>query len=196
MPTKDKRIDAYVDNAASFAKPILTHIRQVVHEACPDCEETLKWGHPSFMYNGIMCGMAAFKEYCAFHFWKGALIIENATGDQMWGQLGRLTKVSDLPPKKTLAGYVKKAVELNELGTKVPKRPTKPKKELAMPEPFMAAIKKNKKALTGFEAFSPSHKREYIEWITDAKGEDTRARRIAQAVEWMAEGKPRNWKYM
>jgi uncharacterized protein YdeI (YjbR/CyaY-like superfamily) len=196
MPTKDKRIDAYIANAASFAKPILTHIRQVVHEACPDCEETLKWGHPSFMYNGIMCGMAAFKEYCAFHFWKGALFVENATGDQMWGQLGRLTKVSDLPPKKTLVGYIKQAMELNELGANVPKRPTKPKKELAIPEPFMAAIKKNKKALAGFEAFSPSHKREYIEWITDAKGEDTRARRIAQAVEWMAEGKPRNWKYM
>jgi uncharacterized protein YdeI (YjbR/CyaY-like superfamily) len=196
MPKKDKRFDTYIDNAQDFAKPILTHVRQVVHEACPGCEETLKWGHPSFMYNGIMCGMAAFKEYCAFHFWKGALIIENATGDQMWGQLGRLTKVSDLPPKKTLVGYIKKAMELNEAGTKVPKRPTKPKKELAMPEPFMAAIKKNKKALAGFEAFSPSHKREYIEWITDAKGEDTRARRIAQAVEWMAEGKPRNWKYM
>ena len=87
-------------------------------------------------------------------------------------------------------------MELNEEGTKVPRRPVKAKKELVMPEPFMAAIKKNKKALAGFEAFSPSHKREYIEWITDAKGEDTRTRRIAQAVEWMAEGKPRNWKYM
>lgn len=196
MPTKDERIDAYIDDAEDFAKPILTRIREIIHETCPDCEETLKWGHPSFMYRGILCGTAAFKEYCAFHFWKGALIIDNANGDQMWGQLGRLTKISDLPPKKTLVGYIEKAMELNELGTKVPKRPAKPKKELVMPEPFMAAIKKNKKALAGFEAFSPSHKREYIEWITDAKGEDTRARRIAQAVEWMAEGKPRNWKYM
>ena len=196
MPKTDKRIDAYIDNAADFAQPILTRVRQIVHEACPDVEETLKWGHPAFMYHGIMCGMASFKDYCAFHFWKGALIIENPTGDQMWGQLERLTKVSDLPPKKVIVGYVKKAMELNEEGTKVPRRPVKPKKELVMPEPFMAAIKKNKKAFAGFEAFSPSHKREYIEWITDAKGEDTRARRIAQAVEWMAEGKPRNWKYM
>jgi uncharacterized protein YdeI (YjbR/CyaY-like superfamily) len=196
MPAKDKRVDAYIDQAPDFAKPILTRIRETVHEACPECEETLKWGHPSFMYNGIMCGMAAFKEYCAFHFWKGALIVEGAEGVNMWSQLGRLSKVSDLPPKKTVVGYVKKAMELNELGTKVPKRPAKAKKELVMPEPFMTAIKKNKKALAGFEAFSPSHKREYIEWISDAKGEDTRARRIAQAVEWMAEGKPRNWKYM
>jgi uncharacterized protein YdeI (YjbR/CyaY-like superfamily) len=196
MPNTDKRIDAYIDNAADFAKPILTRVREIIHEACPDVEETLKWGHPAFMYHGILCGMASFKEYCAFHFWKGALIIEGASGDQMWGQLGRLTKVSDLPAKKLLVGYVKKAMVLNAEGTKVPRPPAKPKKELVMPEPFMAAIKKNKKALAGYEAFSPSHKREYIEWITDAKGEDTRARRIAQAVEWMAEGKPRNWKYM
>ena len=196
MPKTDKRIDAYIENAADFAQPILTRVRQIVHEACPEVEETLKWGHPSFMYHGIMCGMASFKEYCAFHFWKGALIIENAASDQMWGQLGRLAKVSDLPPKKVLVGYVKKAMELNEEGTKFPRRPVKPKKELVMPEQFMAAIKKNKKALAGFEAFSPSNKRDYIEWITDAKGEDTRDRRIAQAVEWMAEGKPRNWKYM
>ena len=196
MPKTDKRIDAYIENAADFAQPILTRVRQIVHEACPEVEETLKWGHPSFMYHGIMCGMASFKEYCAFHFWKGALIIENSASDQMWGQLGRLAKVSDLPPKKVLVGYVKKAMELNEEGTKVPRRPVKPKKELTMPDAFMAAIKKNKKALAGFEAFSPSHKREYVEWITDAKGEDTRDRRIAQAVEWMAEGKPRNWKYM
>jgi uncharacterized protein YdeI (YjbR/CyaY-like superfamily) len=196
MPKTDKRIDAYIDNAADFAQPILTRVRQLVHEACPDVEETLKWGHPSFMYHGIMCGMASFKEYCAFHFWKGALIIENSASDQMWGQLGRLAKVSNLPPKKVLVGYVKKAMELNEEGTKVPRRAVKPKKELVMPEQFMAAIKKNKKALAGFEAFSPSNKRDYIEWITEAKGEDTRDRRIAQAVEWMAEGKPRNWKYM
>jgi hypothetical protein len=162
MPKKDKRVDAYIDDAAEFAQPILVRIRQTVHEACPDVEETLKWGHPSFMHHGIMCGMAAFKEYCALHFWKGGLIVENIASDQAWGQLGRLTKVADLPPKKTVVGYVKKAMELNALGTKAPKRPTKPKKELVMPEPFMAAIKKNKKAL----------------------------------ATWMAEGKPRNWKYM
>ena len=196
MPKTDKRVDAYIENAAEFAQPILTRIRQTVHEACPDVEETLKWGHPSFMYQGIMCGMVAFKEYCALHFWKGQLIVENVSSDQVWGQLGRLKKVGDLPPKKTVVGYVKKAMELNELGTQSPKRPTKPRKELVMPGAFMTAIKKNKKALATFEGFSPTNRRDYIEWITDAKGEDTRARRIAQAVEWMAEGKPRNWKYM
>jgi uncharacterized protein YdeI (YjbR/CyaY-like superfamily) len=107
-----------------------------------------------------------------------------------------MSKVSDQPPKKTMTGYIKKAMELNELGTTVPKRPAKPKAELVAPDAFMAAMRKNKKALATFEAFSPSHKREYLEWITEAKGEDTRARRINQAIEWMAEGKPRNWKYM
>jgi uncharacterized protein YdeI (YjbR/CyaY-like superfamily) len=196
MGTKDNRIDAYIASAADFAKPILTRVREIVHEACPDCEETLKWGHPTFMHHGIMCGLAAFKQHCALHFWKGGLIVGDAWDDGMRGQFANLTKVSDLPPKKVLAGYIKKAMELNELGTKAPKRAPKPKKELVAPDVFMTAIKKNKKALAAFEAFSPSHKREYVEWIVDAKGEDTRARRIAQAVEWMAEGKPRNWKYM
>jgi uncharacterized protein YdeI (YjbR/CyaY-like superfamily) len=196
MGANDKRIDAYIANAADFAKPILTRVREIVHDACPDCEETLKWGHPTFMHHGIMCGMAAFKAYCALHFWKGGLIIGDAKADAAWGQLGKLTKVSDLPPKKVLTGYIKKAMELNEMGAKAPKRPVKPKKELVAPDVFMTAIKKNKKALAAFAAFSPSHKREYVAWIVDAKGEDTRARRIAQAVEWMAEGKPRNWKYM
>jgi uncharacterized protein YdeI (YjbR/CyaY-like superfamily) len=196
MATKDPRIDAYIARSAAFAQPILKHLRKVVHAGCPNVVETMKWSMPHFDHKGVMCGMAAFKEYCAFHFWKGALIIEGASGDQMWGQLGRLSKVSDLPSKKVLVGYIKKAMVLNADGTKVPRPPAKPKKELVMPESFMAAIKKNKKALAGYEAFSPSAKREYVEWITDAKGEDTRARRIAQAVEWMAEGKPRNWKYM
>jgi len=195
MPATDKRIDAYIAKAQDFAKPVLTRLREIVHEACPDCEETVKWGHPSFMYHGaIMCGMVAFKERCGLHFWKGELIVPKGQSDANWERLNTLKAVSDIPPKKVLVGYIKKAMELNADGTKV-QRVAKPKKELVMPDVFQAAIAKNKKARAAFEAFSPSHKREYIEWIVDAKGEDTRARRIAQAVEWMAEGKSRNWKY-
>ena len=130
------------------------------------------------------------------HFWKGPLIVAEGQGDAHWERLSTLTKVSDIPSKKIVIGYIEKAMELNEAGIKVPKRPAKPKKDLVMPNVFMSAISKNKKALASYEKFSASHKREYIEWIADAKTEETRARRIAQAVEWMAEGKPRNWKYM
>jgi len=197
MPKTDKRVDAYVANAADFAKPILERLRAVVHEGCPDCEETLKWGHPSFMYNGILCGMIAFKERCALHFWKSAILAPNGENDPEWqALLYHMKNVSDIPPKKTLLPLIKRAMELNETGAKVPKAAAKPKRERTMPPVFMAAIKKNKKALAAFDNFSPSHKREYIEWITDAKAEATRDRRIAQAVEWMAEGKSRNWKYM
>jgi uncharacterized protein YdeI (YjbR/CyaY-like superfamily) len=197
MPTTDKRIDAYVAKSPDFAKPILIRLRELVHEACPDCEETLKWGHPTFMYGGaIMCGMLAFKERCGLHFWKGVLIVPEGSDDGQWAKLSHLTKVSDIPPKKAMAGYFKKAMALNDSGETVPKRPVKPKKELAAPDVFLAALKKNKKAQATFDGFSPSHKREYLEWIIDAKAEETRMRRIAQAVEWMAEGKPRNWKYM
>jgi uncharacterized protein YdeI (YjbR/CyaY-like superfamily) len=196
MGTRDLRVDAYIAKSADFAKPILTHLREVVHSACPDVQETLKWSTPHFMYRGMLCSMAAFKEHCAFGFWKGSLILENGQNLEAAGQFGRITSISDLPPKSVLAGYVKKAMALNESGVKARATPKHPKKSLRVPDYIMVALRKNKKALATFEGFSPSHKREYVEWIAEAKGEDTRKRRLEQAVEWMAEGKPRNWKYM
>jgi uncharacterized protein YdeI (YjbR/CyaY-like superfamily) len=194
MGKKDKRIDAYIVKAPDYAKPILTRIRELVHEGCPECEETLKWGHPSFMYNGILCGMVAFKASALLHFWKGQILeVDGRTANDVFV---KVADVKELPPKKTVLAFVRKAMALNEEGTPLPKRPVKPKTELVMPDEFMSAIRKNRKALAAFERFSPSHRREYIEWIADAKREETRDKRIAQAVEWMAEGKPRNWKYM
>ncbi len=198
MGTRDPRVDAYIAKSADFARPILTHLREVVHAACPDVEETMKWSFPHFMYKGMMCSMASFKEHCAFGFWKGALVLDgNGATEEAMGNFGRITRVSDLPPKRVLASYVKKAAALNDAGVKAPSRmaPKAKKKELVVPDYVMAALRKNKKALATFEGFSPSHRREYVEWITEAKSEDTRQRRLEQAVEWMAEGKPRHWKY-
>jgi uncharacterized protein YdeI (YjbR/CyaY-like superfamily) len=199
MSTRDPRVDAYIEKSADFAKPILSHLREVVHSACPDVEETLKWGAPHFVYKGMLGGMASFKQHCAFGFWKGSLVIgEDATAaSQAMGSFGRITKVADLPPKSTLAGYVKKAAKLNEDGTPRPKTkvPKPPKKEIPVPADFATALRKNKKARTTFEAFSPSHRREYLEWITDAKQNETRQRRMATTIEWLSEGKPLNWKY-
>jgi len=182
---------------SEFAKPILTYIREAAHEGCPECEEDLKWRNPAFVYKGLLAGMASFKEHCVFGFWKGELVTGEKTpaGEQSMAMYRKVASLDDLPPKKKLIAWFKKAKELNDTGVKAP-RVAKPKKPLAEPDYFLAAIKKNKKALATYEKFSPSHKRDYIEWITDAKGEDTRARRIKQAVEWMAEGKARNWKYM
>jgi len=196
--TRDERIDAYIAKSADFAKPILTHLRGIVHEACPDVEETMKWSAPHFMYKGMLCAMASFKEHCAFGFWKGALVVESdGKAGEAAGHFGRITKVSDLPPKKVIAGYIKKAMALNESGTAVARKPKRvAAKDAAPPDYLMAALKKNRKALATFEGFTPSHRREYVEWITEAKGEETRQRRLQQALEWMAEGKPRNWKYM
>ena len=199
MGTRDPRVDAYIEKSADFAKPILSHLREVVHSACPDVEETLKWGAPHFVYKGMLGGMASFKQHCAFGFWKGSLVIgEDATAaSQAMGSFGRITKVADLPPKSTLAGYVKKAAKLNEDGTPRPKTkvPKPPKKEIPVPADFATALRKNKKARTTFEAFSPSHRREYLEWITDAKRNETRQRRMATTIEWLGEGKALNWKY-
>src|SRR5919199_6273412 len=200
MGTRDPRVDAYIDKSAEFAQPILAHLREVVHAACPEVEETMKWSFPHFMYRGMLCSMASFKQHCTFGFWKGALVLDGngASAEAAMGSFGRITRLSDLPPKKTLASYVKKAAALNDAGVKAPSRmaPKGKKKELVVPDDLMAALRKNKKALATFEGFSPSHRREYVEWITEAKSEDTRQRRLEQAVEWMAEGKPQNWKYM
>lgn len=199
MPKTDKRVDAYIARAQPHAKPTLNKIREMVHEAAPDCEEDIKWGAPAFMQNGILLIMAGFKNHCAVNFWKGSSFIpaERREGDGA-GNIGRIFDVKELPSKKEFASWVKQAIAHNEAeGPKpVKKRVAKPKKALDMPDYFMAAIRKNKKALATYDTFSPSHQREYIEWVTSAKGEDTRARRVAQAVDWMAEGKPRNWKYM
>jgi uncharacterized protein YdeI (YjbR/CyaY-like superfamily) len=198
MAKKDKRVDAYIENSPEFAKPILKHLRAIVHSTCPDAEETIKWRMPTFMHHGILCGMAAFKQHCAFGLFKHKLVFEDkdkSISAEAMGQFGRITALAELPPAKTIARYIRKGMELNENGVKLPRAPAK-KAALTVPGDLSAALKKNKQALIVFEKFAPSHKREYIEWITEAKRDETRTKRLAQAVEWMAEGKPRNWKYM
>jgi len=195
MSTRDPRIDAYIAKSADFAKPILRYLRETIHAACPDVQETIKWGTPTFDYHGIMCGMAAFKEHCALGFWKAKLIVGEESSEAM-GQFGRITSVDDLPSKNVLTGYVKKAMELNASGVTVPRAPKPKRKAPAVPDELRRALGRNKSARTAFDAFSPSHQREYIEWITEAKTDETRTRRVETAVEWIAEGKPRNWKYM
>ena len=195
---KNPAVDAYIAKSADFAKPILMHIREVVHAAVPDAEEEMRWSTPTFTYKGILCGMAAFKEHCVLGFWKGSLLNDDKGNplSRDSSELGRITSLADLPSDKVLTRYIKEAARLNDEGVKVEKPKAKPKPELAVPPYFTAALKKNKKALKTFEDFSPSAKREYVEWLTDAKTDATRDKRLAQAVEWIAEGKQRNWKYM
>lgn len=189
MPKKDPRVDAYIAKAGDFAKPMLNRFRRLVHKACPQVEEDMKWSSPFFMYKGMFAAMMAFKKHCAFIFpGSNKLILGGKEA-----KLRRLTSAADLPADSVLFGYVRKAVELKDAGIKPP-RP-KAKKELVVPDYFLAALKKNKKAWAAFEAFSPSHKREYVEWIIQAKQEETRARRMKNAIEMMSKGKSRNWKY-
>ena len=201
MPKTDKRIDAYIAKAAPFAKPILKHLRSLVHEACPGAEETVKWSFPHFVYNNeILCSMASFKEHCAFTFWKaslmkdpkGLLTVMNKTA---MGHFGRITSLDDLPSDKTLIAYLKEAAKLNEEGIKVERKAAAPRKDLEIPAYFTSALSKNKKALKTFETFSPSNRKDYVEWVTEAKTDATRDKRLETAIEWMAEGKTRHWKY-
>jgi len=195
MPNRDPRVDAYIAKAQPFAKPILTRVRNAMHAGCPDVTETLKWSVPAFEYKGMLGGMAAFKAHCMFGFWKAPLMKSLSGRKDRIGRYSRVASIDAMPDADTLVAMVKEAAALNDAGVTV-KRTRKAAKPAPKPPSYMlAAIRKNKKALAAYEAFSPSHKREYIEWITTAKSAETRARRLEAAVRWMAGGKKRNWKY-
>ena len=204
MGKKDPRVDAYIAKKAPFAQPILRELRAIVHEAYPAIEEDIKWGAPAFMHKGIVCIMAGFKEHVGVNFWKGALIVPSnarrASDDKGMQQLEKVRSVGELPPRKKIIGYVQAAVKLNEGGVPTPNRgkeaPAKRKGPIRTPPSLAKALARNAKAKATYDGFSPSHKREYVEWISEAKTEETRDRRIEQALGWMADGKPRNWKYM
>jgi uncharacterized protein YdeI (YjbR/CyaY-like superfamily) len=197
----DPWVDAYIAQAAPFAQPILKHLRKLVHQACPNVEETKKWIFPHFLSGGkILCSMAAFKAHATFGFWhqgmEKVLTQDGHASDEAMGLLGKITSLKELPDDRTMLRYIRTAAELNastEAGR--PRAVGKPKRELPVPADLAAALKKNKAAAETFAKFSPSHRREYIEWITEAKREETRAKRLATTLEWLAEGKPRNWKY-
>lgn len=197
MPVTDPRIDAYIEKSAEFAQPILAHFRKLVHKACPDVTETIKWGMPAFEYKGPMCGMAAFKAHCAVNFWKQSLLepeVFPAEKNAM-GSFGRVTSIKDLPKEKVMVDLIMRAAALNDQGIKVAKKPAAEKKELPVPDVLAKALAKNKKARETFDNFPPSCRKEYIEWITEAKTEPTRDKRLATTMEWLSEGKRRNWKY-
>ena len=199
--TTDPRIDAYIAKAEGFAQPILRRLRKLVHQACPDAEETLKWSTPCFLYRGkILCGMAAFKAHCVFGFWhQGMTAVLAADGRQSedaMGSFGRLTRLDELPSDRTMAKYIKAAAALNESDAPArPRPPRKPAQPLEVPRDLAAALKKNREAAATFGNFSPSRRKEYIEWITEAKRNETRQKRLATTLQWLAEGKSRNWKY-
>lgn len=196
MGQHDPRVDAYIEKRAEFARPILERLRELVHATCPDVEETIKWGMPSFEYHGILCGMAAFKQHAVFGFWKHELVIGD---DEKWreamGSFGCLRSVRELPTRVQFARWMKKAMQLNVDGVKAPQRKRARRAPAKLHAAFRAALAKSSKARASFAALAPSHRREYVEWIAEAKRDETRARRIATAVQWLAQGKRRNWKY-
>ena len=192
----DPRVDAYIARQADFARPILEYLRETVHTVCPDCEETLKWSMPHFMYRGeMLAGFAAFKQHASFGFWRGSLVVGegNARLDSM-GQFGRLTSIDDLPKRAELEALIRKAMKLTEEGVKPP-RAKHEKAPFTVPQDMRAALDANQAAAATFDGFPPSAQREYVEWITESKRDETRTKRLNQAIEWLAEGKRRHWKY-
>lgn len=193
-------VDNYIKKSADFAKPILIHFRNLVHETCPEVEEKIKWGMPFFDYKGkMMCNMSAFKQHCAIGFYKAALLddalVKKAKTEEAMGQFGRITSLKDLPSDKILIKWIHAAMELNDKDIKPAKKPAKKTAPIEVPDYVTKAINKKAKAKQTWEKFSNGHRKEYVTWITEAKTEATRNKRIATMMEWLVDGKSRNWKY-
>ena len=203
MKSKNELLDAYIERAEPFARPILKHLRKLVHKANPDVMETIKWGMPSFDYKGPYCSMASFKQHVVFGFWKSSLLNDPehflgeraSKGGEAMGNLGRITSLKVLPPDEAIISFLKQAKQLNDEGIKLPAKEKRPKEDIDVPDYLMSALKRNKKALEIFNGFPPSAKKDYVEWLTEAKTEKTREQRLETAIEWIGEGKRRNWKY-
>lgn len=198
MPTTDPFVDAYIERSAEFARPILQHIRALVHESCPEVVETKKWSFPHFDYKGMMCSMASFKEHCAFGFWKQSLLEDPAFPAEKtaMGSFGRIKSITDLPDDTIMKKLIANAMRLNDEGVKVVKpKPKADKKELVVPDILLAALAANDLAAETFNNFPYSKKKDYAQWITEAKSDATRDKRLGTTIEWLAEGKARNWKY-
>lgn len=193
--TTDPRIDAYIAKAAPFAQPILKHVRARVHAVAPEAEETLKWSMPSFTIGGkILMGMAAFKAHATVGFWRGEELGVETSKDAM-GQLGKLTSLDDLPPDEELDAMIRKGVQLARTAPAPRKTKHEPKPAPEMHPDFAEALAANARAKAVLDGFPPSAQRDYLEWISEAKQDATRVKRIATAIEWLSDGKRRHWKY-
>ncbi len=195
--SKDHRVDVYISRSAVFARPILAHLRKLIHKGCPEVHETIKWGFPHFEYHGIICSIASFKHHCTFGFWKATLLQGyNKMERTAMGNFGKITNLKDLPPDQTLLELIQEASRINQMGLAVSKQKPKARNPLSLPPYFRKSLANNKAAQITFDNFPYSQQKEYVEWITEARTEVTRTKRTATAIEWLAEGKIRNWKYV
>ena len=200
MAKTDPKIDVYISKSEPFAKLILNHLRLLIHKTCPEAMEKIKWSFPHFDYKGeMMCSMAAFNKHCAFGFWKAALMKDAAKmkdgNEEAMGHYGKLTSLKDLPTDKVIIAHIKEAMKLTDDGIKLPARKKAITIELKIPDELASALSKNKKAKIAFENFSPSHRKEYIMWINEAKMALTKEKRIAKTIEMLIDGKSLNSKY-
>ena len=209
----DPRVDAQIEGAPGFARPVLRHLRTLIHQA-GEVEETIKWQRPFFLHQGeIVCSLGAFKEHCSLGIWgegmSDVLRADGVSGDDASGSIGRITCLADLPDDALLLHWLRKAVAIAAAkasaprGARIKAAPQKAGKslpqiakgELATPEDLVRELARVAGATENFQAFAPSCRKEYVEWIEEAKRPETRAKRLGEAVGWIAEGKRRNWKY-
>jgi uncharacterized protein YdeI (YjbR/CyaY-like superfamily) len=199
MGKYDPRVDDYIAKSPAYAQPIMKHIRGLIHQAVPNIVEVIKWAHPHFEYKGPAFSIGAFKEHLGLNFWKSKLM-DDPEGlfkyDGSAGSMGKIKSLADLPEDDILMAYFMLAADLNEQGVKATTPKTAPeKKQLIIPDDLIAAFKNDTTAMQHFEQFNYSAKKEYVDWLAEAKTTETRQKRLKTIMEWVAEGKTRYWKY-
>lgn len=200
LPNFTPSVTNYIEKAAPFAQPVLHYLRSLIHKTCPQIEECIKWGFPHFTYkNEIVCSFAAFKQHCAFTFWRAGVITslaEIAINNEGMGQLGKIKSKLDLPNENQLVNCIIEAIQLIEKGVKPAKSAKQKNNEpIILPAYFSSLLAEFPTAKEKFLSMSNSHQKEYVEWITEAKTETTRNTRMQTCIKWVLEGKGRNWQY-
>jgi hypothetical protein len=199
------QVTAYAAAMPAYAQPIFAHLRALIHTTCPDTDEAIKWSIPHFERDGdYLCIFAASPGHASFTFYKQQLMSDPRLRDNLnlpaiKRFMGRLTSLSDLPDDATLAAMLQEAADLNARGVRLPDRAPKTPPVIDMPSAVATAVATalaaNPAAQAVWDAKSAAWRKDYLVWITAAKTDPTRDARIAEALDWIADGKARFWKY-
>lgn len=195
MNEASENITAYIEKATPEFKEVMIALRSVLNNPNFDIKEDWKWGAPNFNNEGMICWLAHFRNHVGMNFFKGTLIKDKYNlfthyREEKGNRQLKFSDINQIIPEQ-IEYYIEEAIKLNQENIKVVKKEI----DTSLPLDLETELNNNPKAKMFFESLAPSYKRDYIEWIEEAKREATRTKRLATTMEWLSEGKKKNWKY-